>query len=249
MILTIESIYKSFGDVNALSNISFSVSSGTVLMVLGPNGAGKSVLLQILAGVTAPDKGDVWVGDASILNRSQKIKYDIGYVSEEPDLIPNMTGLEYLHLVGSLFGMSEIRRRTRINELFAHFSLQGIGNTYINQYSRANKQKFAFMASVLAEPKILLLDDVMSGMDYFSRESVSGLIKTHVEHQGIVVYCTHEFSVVNELSDTYLFLNQGHVIANDTLSNLKGDVGEACVDLGVVYSTLFEKSVSRSIEI
>lgn len=240
--LTVEGIQKTFGETVAIADLNLSVAPGTTLAILGPNGSGKSVAAQLLSGVTPPDRGDVWIGDASLATRPRKAKQQLGYVPEAPDLVPHLSGLEYLHLVGSLYGMSETRRRARINDLFAQFGLQGIGHTYAKHYSRANRQKFAFMAALLPEPTVLILDEPLTALDLTSRQTATGFIEAHIKRGGVTVLCTHDLWLASQLASSFLVLARGNVVAHNTLVALRQQAEcAAAADLPMVYQALLER--------
>ena len=239
--LTVEGLYKSFGTTQALQDCNLSVAPGTCLAVVGPNGSGKSVLAQLLAGVLVPDKGTIWVGDASYVEHPVLARQRIGYVPSEPLAWPELTGLEFLHYVGTLYGMTEQRRRVRISELLSRFSMQGIGHSYMHQYSRANQQKFALIAAVLPEPTVLIIDELTVGLDLFSREAAVELVREHLDRQGSVILCTHDHSLAEELASVFLVLQEGKVLAHNTLSGLyEGSALESDASLSQVYKMLLE---------
>lgn len=219
--LTAESLHKSFGTTSALIDCNLSVAPGTVLAVLGPNGSGKTVLTQLLAGVLVPDQGTVWVGDVSLQQQPTLAKQRIGYVPGEPLAWPELTGLEFLHYIGALYGLTEQQRQVRINELLARFSMQGIGHTYMHHYSRANQQKLALLAAVLPEPTVLVLDELAIGLDLPSREAAVQLVQEHRERGGSVVLCTHDHDLAETIASVFLFLRDGKIVAHNTLPSLR----------------------------
>lgn len=243
--LTVEGLYKSFGATTALVDCNLSVAPGTALAVLGPNGSGKSVLTQLLSGVLVPDSGTVWIGDVSMEQQPTLAKQRIGYIPGEPLVWPELTGLEFLHYAGALYGLTEQRRRVRINELLARFSMQGVGQTYLHQYSRANQQKLALIAAVLPEPSVLIVDELMTGLDQSARVAAIQLMREHLDRDGSLVFATHDLVFAEELATVFLLLRNGQVLANNTLVSLREQVGvSGDTALSGVYTALLEQSVA-----
>ncbi len=240
--LTVEGLQKSFGATTALVDCNLSVAPGTALAVLGPNGSGKSVLTQLLSGVLVPDSGTVWVGDVSLAQQPTLAKQRIGYIPSEPMVWPELTGLEFLHYTGALYGLTEQRRRVRINELMARFSMQGIGQTFLHQYSRANQQKLAIIAAVLPEPTVLVVDEPMVGLDQSARRAASQLVREHLDRDGSVVLSTHDLSLAQELATVFLLLREGQVYAHNTLPSLREQVAVSPeAPLSEVYTALYDQ--------
>lgn len=243
--LTVEGLHKSFGTTKALQDCNLSVAPGTCLAVIGPNGSGKSVLAQLLAGVLVPDRGTVWVGDVSFVEHPVLAKERIGYVPGEPLAWPELTGLEFLHYVGALYGMTEQRRRVRINELLSRFSMHGIGHSFMHQYSRANQQKFALIAAVLPEPTVLVIDELAVGLDLFSQEAAVELVREHLDRTGSVVLCTHDHTLAEEIATVFLVLQEGRVLAHNTLPGLREEgVLEPDASLAYVYKMILERQAT-----
>ena len=241
--LTVESLRKSFGDSVALANCNISVAPGTALAVLGPNGSGKTVLAQLLTGVLVPDQGQVWVGDVSLASQPTVAKGRLGYVPSEPLAWPELTGLEFLHYTGALYGMTEQRRRTRINELLARFALQGIGHTYLHQYSRANQQKFALLAAVLPEPEVLVIDELYTGLDHSARGAARQLVQEHLDQDRSLVVCTNDLLLAEGIATVFVVLRDGEVIAHNTHKGLCEQAGlPVDATLAAVYGAILERT-------
>ena len=163
--LTLSHVTKHFGEKTAVDDVSFSVAPGEVFSLIGSNGSGKTTLLKMVVGLLRPDQGIISVNQDDTVEEPLKTKSLIGYIPDEPAAWPGMTGEEFLHFVGALYGVDENRRKQKIRELLPLFRIDGSEMDDFDGYSRGNKQKFSILAALLHEPKLLLIDEPIVGLD------------------------------------------------------------------------------------
>lgn len=218
--IQVRQISKSFGPVQALDSVDFTVPSGEVVGLLGRNGAGKSTALRIITGYLPPDAGDVTIGDVSVVSDSIKARRQIGYLPESTPTYGEMRVDEYLHYLGKLHGMSRADRRRRIDELTPTCALEKIRRRLIGGLSKGNRQRVGLAQALIHEPKIVVLDEPTSGLDpqqtQAFRQLLDGLRGRHT-----VVLSSHLLPEVERSADRVIVLDGGKVRAVGTPSELR----------------------------
>ena len=189
--------------------------------LIGPNGSGKSTIVRTVAGLLHPTGGTVKVCGIDAVENPVAAKSRIGYIPDEPAAWSGMTGEEFLHFVGALFGVSEVERTRRIPDLLDIFSLQGLEHKRFDQYSRGNRQKFSILAALIHDPKLLLIDEPIVGLDPTSARIAISRFRKFADDGGAVLLVTHTLSAAKELADTIGFLDHGVMKASGTLPDLR----------------------------
>jgi ABC-2 type transport system ATP-binding protein len=222
VMLDIQHCSKQFQTARAVNDVSLSVEAGHIYALIGPNGSGKTTLLQMIAGLLKPDSGTITVDGYNVLLDTLEAKQVTGYIPDNPVAWSAMTGEEFLHVTGALYGLAYNERRSRIRELLPAFRLQGVEKAYFEQYSRGNKQKFAILAALLHKPKLLLIDEPIVGLDPHSVDTVEHLLRDFIAEGGAVLMATHTLPVAERTADMFGLLQGGNLVASDTLGALKG---------------------------
>jgi ABC-2 type transport system ATP-binding protein len=219
-ILKVEGLIKQFGDKVALKGVSLTIDAGNVYALIGPNGSGKTTLVKTVAGLLHPSRGKVFVDGADAVGDPVRAKSAIGYIPDEPSAWAGMTGEEFLHFIGALFGVPEAVRRERISKLLGKFHLVGIEKGYFEDYSRGNKQKFTIIAALLHEPKLLLVDEPIVGLDPESAEIAKQEFRAFADRGGAVLIVTHTLTVAQEIADVIGVLKNGTLVASGSFAEL-----------------------------
>ena len=246
--LEIKHLVKQFGGLTAsnsaqtkaVDDVSFSIDSGEVFSLIGPNGSGKTTIVKTIVGLLQPTAGEILLGGASITNDPVKAKSIIGYIPDEPTVWPGITGEEFLHFVGTLYGMSKKERRDAIPDLLAIFQLNGIERGYFEDYSRGNKQKFAILAALLHKPKVLLIDEPIVGLDPTSAEIAKKEFAKFAGNGGAVLLVTHTLTVAHEISHRIGVLKDGKMVIAGSFEELvaKAQLDAKKATLDDVYTAL-----------
>ncbi len=220
--LQVCNLHKNFGDKTAVDDVSFSARRGEILGYLGPNGAGKSTTLKMISGLLPPDSGSIKVGGIDLRESALEAKRRLGYVPESGALYEKLTPLEYLEMVGQLHHLSAKSIQQKSHEFLACFELTEMANVRMTSFSKGMKQKVVLAAALLHNPDLLLLDEPLNGMDANSvllfkslMEYLAGLGKT-------IIYSSHILEVVEKISHRVLILNQGKMVAQGTIEELRG---------------------------
>jgi ABC-2 type transport system ATP-binding protein len=219
--LSVQGITKRFGRKTAVNNVSFAVKPGEIFALIGPNGSGKTTIVKLIAGLLRPTGGDVEVSGASVMREPVATKAAIGYIPDEPAVWAAMTGGEFLHFVGALYGVPERERISRVKKLLSAFRLGGLEQEYFEDYSRGNKQKFAILAALLHRPKLLLIDEPIVGLDPTSAELAKQEFSAFAKRGGAVLIVTHTLPVAEEIASRIGILKDGVLVAQGTMAELR----------------------------
>ena len=216
MSLELKKVAKSFGATKALSGISFTLKEGEVVGLLGPNGAGKSTLMRILSGYYTNWDGDVNFFEKSYRNHLKSIKNEIGYLTENNPLYPDMYVIEYLKYVAELFK----RKKAPINQLIKKTGLLSHYNKKIRFLSKGYKQRVGIAAALINDPTLVILDEPTTGLDPNQLLEIRKLIRG-LGNKKIVLLSTHILQEVDAICDRVLIINQGEIVLDEKLKNLR----------------------------
>ncbi|MDP3772570.1 MAG: ABC transporter ATP-binding protein [bacterium] len=221
MLLRVNELTKKFGEVPAVNGVSFGVEAGEIFALIGPNGSGKTTMVKTIAGLLRQNAGSILVNGHDTLNDPLNAKQSVGYIPDDPTIWSGMTGEEFLHFVGTLYGMGEQVRMRRIREVLPLFSLEGLEKGLFEDYSRGNKQKFSILAGLMHEPKLLLIDEPIVGLDPASTEIAKRAFVRFAEGGGAIMLVTHTLSVAEEIASRIGVLREGVLVATGSLAELR----------------------------
>ncbi len=219
--LAVNAVTKTYASVPALSNVSFTISPGEVLGYLGPNGSGKSTTVKIVAGLLEPTLGEVRFRGQNIRDDLAAYKRILGYVPEEANLYPFLSGLEYLQLVGRLRGLSERLIDHRANELLRILSLHPHRHVAMSSYSKGMRQRVLLISALMHNPDLIIFDEPQSGLDVTSALIFHQLIAALQGEGKMVLYCSHVLEVVEKVCSHVTILQKGRQLAYGTVGELK----------------------------
>ena len=216
MSLKLNNVAKSFGATKALSGISFTLKEGEVVGLLGPNGAGKSTLMRILSGYYTNWDGDVIFFEKSYRNHLRSIKNEVGYLTENNPLYPDMYVIEYLNYVAELFR----RKKAPINQLIKKTGLLNHYNKKIKFLSKGYKQRVGIAAALINNPRLVILDEPTTGLDPNQLLEIRKLIR-ELGNKKIVLLSTHILQEVDAICDRVLIINKGEIVFDKKLKSLR----------------------------
>jgi ABC-2 type transport system ATP-binding protein len=220
-IISIRNLRKNYGDKQVLKGVNLEIYPGQVIGYIGPNGAGKSTTVKILIGLIEDFEGDVLMYNKSIKDDIVAIKSQIGYVPENAEIYDVLTPLEYLDFVGKLYGMDEEDIATRALKLLTAFGIGLNANQRMDTFSKGMKQKVLLISGIIHNPKIIILDEPLSGLDANAVIMVKELISLMAKEGKTIFYCSHMMDVVEKVSDRILLINNGEIVADGTFEQLK----------------------------
>ncbi len=223
--LQVSNISKNFGSKKAVSDVSFTINSGEIFSLIGPNSSGKTTIVKSIVGLLEPAEGVIEVGGYNVVTNPEKAKELIGYIPDEPSIWPYMTGEEFLYFVQALFGVDEKTRSKNIPKLLETFSLSGVEKQYFEEYSRGNKQKFSITAALSHQPKLLVIDEPIVGLDPTGAEIAKKIFVEYAKHGGAILLVTHTLPVAEEISHRIGFLKNGTLTHVGTLTELRAQAG------------------------
>ncbi|MGE5177693.1 MAG: ABC transporter ATP-binding protein [Bacteroidota bacterium] len=212
--IEIQALVRRYGAFEAVRGLTLSVPGGQVFGLLGPNGAGKSTTLRILATLIRPSGGAVRVGGFDVVEKPDDVRRIIGYVPEGADLYDALTGFEFLELVADLHRLPRDVADARRRPLLEAFELWGDAGRAIGEYSKGMKQKLLIIAALQHEPRVLLLDEPLDGLDVAAQETLKGVIRRHAAGGGVVVYSSHILEVVERVCDRVAIIDHGTLVAD-----------------------------------
>ena len=217
----LKGIGKRYSEILAVDNVDLNVRTGEVFSLLGPNGSGKSTTMKMLLGLVQPDDGSVRVLGIDVQKDPVSVKRQVGYVPESPRLYEFLTGIEYLDFIGDVYGIVTEEKRERINEYLKALDLEGREGDMISGYSEGMKQKVALISAFLHRPKLLILDEPLSGLDPRSARIVKDLLH-ELKAQGVTtIMSTHVLEIAQALCDRIAIMYQGRLLALGTMGELR----------------------------
>jgi len=220
MIVT-EDLTKWFDSFPAVEGVNLKVDSGQVLALLGPNGAGKTTTIRMLTSILMPTRGKAVVAGYDVSLHPEKVRRNVGVLTEHHGLYGRMNALEYLDFYADLYGVERVKREMVIRRLLEKFGLAGEQKRRLSEYSKGMRQKLALVRALLHEPTTLLLDEPTSAMDPESARTVRDSIRGLRSDDRTILLCTHNLAEAEELADQVAIIRRGRVILNESLSAIK----------------------------
>ena len=220
-------IYKSFGRIEALREVGFTVEKGEILGLLGPNGAGKTTALSIMTGLLRPDRGDISIEGCSVRRNPRAVKGSLGLVPQEAALYGRLSARENLNFWGMMYGLAGRPLRARVDEVLELVGLASRAHEPVARYSGGMKRRLNIAAGILHHPAILILDEPTVGVDPQSRSHIFTTIQDLNRAGTTVIYTSHYMEEVELLCERVVILDRGRVVASGRIADLVGIAGEA----------------------
>jgi ABC-2 type transport system ATP-binding protein len=214
-----------FGERHALRSFSISIRAGEVYGLLGPNGAGKTTAVRILCGQLRPTEGKAFVADVDVAIDPLEARRQMAFVPDGAPLYAQLSPQQHLELVGRLFGMDEPSIRRESERLLDALGLGDRRDDPVGQFSRGMRQKAALACAILPRPKLLVLDEPLEGLDAPTTAMVKELLREWARAGGSVLYTSHQLDVVERVCDRMAILNEGELVAEGSLDELRTQSG------------------------
>ena len=217
----VRNLTKRYNRIPAVDDVSFTIRPGEILGYLGPNGAGKSTTVKVIIGLIEPTAGQILFHGQEVKNDWIAFLRRVGYVPEEPHLYPQLTGREYLQLVGRLRGLSRSTLESRMDEMLRLFSLWEDRYSPLSAYSKGMRQKILLSAALLHDPDMLILDEPFSGLDVNTAIVLRALVQALAAEGKMILYSSHVLEVVEKVCSRVMILRKGKVVAHDAVEHLR----------------------------
>jgi len=225
-IVEVSGLVKRFGELTAVDGVSFAIEAGEIFGLLGPNGAGKTTTISMVSCLLAPDAGDATVAGHSILHDSLGVRSALGVVPQEIALYPTLTAIENLRFWGRMYGLSGKALEDAVAYGLSMAGLEDKARVRVETFSGGMKRRINIAAGILHRPQVLLMDEPTVGIDPQSRNHILETVRDLNREGMTVIYTSHYMEEVEALCDRVAIVDQGRVIAQGTLDELRALVGD-----------------------
>jgi ABC-2 type transport system ATP-binding protein len=220
-LIDIQGLSKTFGTTLAVDNLTLAIPKGEFFTLLGPNGAGKTTTLKIVAGLLRPTKGRVFVGGHDMAKKNTEAKRLISFIPDIPYIYEKLTGREFLYFIGELYELDRERLRNETERLLELFYMEDYGNQLMESYSHGMRQKIVICSALLPEPRLIIIDEPMVGLDPRSIRLVKDILRSSADDGRTVLMSTHTLALAEEISDRIGILHRGQLISEGSLEEIK----------------------------
>ena len=221
--LHIEHLTKTYGDKQAVDDLTLHIAPGEIYGFIGHNGAGKTTTLKCIAGILRFDTGEIVIDGHSVKEAPLECKKRIAYIPDNPDLYDFMTGIQFLNFIADIFGIDAGTREERIAKYAASFELTEDLAQPIAAYSHGMKQKLAMIAAWLHAPKLILMDEPFVGLDPKAAHTLKEQMRQLCDEGGAIFFSTHVLEVAEKLCDKVAIIRRGALVRSGTMEEVKGD--------------------------
>ena len=233
-ILTVRDLQKKFGEFEAVKKISFSVKKGEIFGLLGPNGAGKTTAISMLTGVLEPTSGTAEIGGFDLRTQMDQVKKVNGLVPQDLALYPTLSARANLEFFGRIYGLRGKDLKTRVEDVLRIVSLTDRADDPVEKYSGGMKRRVNIAAGLVHQPQLLFLDEPTVGVDPQSRNHIFDSVRRLNRERGMtIIYTSHYMEEVELLCNRVAIVDQGEIIALDTIPNLVAMLGGGVIQVGL----------------
>jgi ABC-2 type transport system ATP-binding protein len=224
--IVMEHLTKSYGGLMAVNDLSLNIPQGQFFAFLGPNGAGKTTTIKLLAGLLKPTSGRALIGGHDIQKDPVEARRILSFIPDMPFLYDKLEPMEFMLFVGQLYGMERVEVARASDELFEVFGLNEVRHQIIENLSHGTRQRLVIASALLHQPKVIIIDEPMVGLDPRSARVVKNVLKQRSRAGVTVFLSTHILHIAEELADQVGILNRGRLIAVGTIDELREVSGE-----------------------
>ncbi len=232
-IVEVEDLVVRFGDVTAVDGVDLSIEPGTVYGLLGPNGAGKTTLIRVLCTLLRPASGSVRIAGIDVLAHPSRARAHIGLAGQFAAVDEYQTGRENVEMVGRLYGLNGREAKQRTAEILEAINLADAAGRQVGTYSGGMRRRLDLAASLVGRPEVMFLDEPTTGIDPRSRRELWHLMQDLVDSGTTVLLTTQYLEEADRLADRVGVINEGRIISEGTVEELKGELGHGTVEVGV----------------
>jgi ABC-2 type transport system ATP-binding protein len=214
--ISVQHLTKRFGDQIAVDDLNIEVPGGQIVGFLGPNGAGKSTTLKMLTGMLEPSAGTATICGFDLRTQTIEVKRRVGFVPESGAVFESLTGLEYLEMIGALYGIPPDAARARIGQFIAFFDLsfETLTDKMLGAYSKGMRRKVVITSALLHNPPVVFFDEPLDGLDANAAVGFKALIQTLAREGKTIVYSSHILDVVERVCDRVIIIDKGKLLVD-----------------------------------
>ncbi|MBQ1246806.1 MAG: ABC transporter ATP-binding protein [Clostridiales bacterium] len=205
----------------ATDEVSFTVKAGEIVGFAGPNGAGKTTVIKMLTGILKPTSGTAVINGFDINKDPINAKKSFAYIADNPDILIQLSGLEYLNFIADMYEIPEDIRKEKIGTLSERFGMKDVLTTQMREYSHGMRQKLMVISALIHNPPAWILDEPMTGLDPTAAFELKQMMREHANAGNAVLFSTHVLEVAEQLCDRILIINKGKIITEGTLEFLR----------------------------
>jgi ABC-2 type transport system ATP-binding protein len=247
-VIRLTRLTKHYGNLAAVDALDLEVGNGEIFGFLGPNGAGKTTTIRVMMGILKPTAGQVLLGGYDVERQPEEAKAISGFIPDRPFIYEKLSGLEFLQFVGKLHRVDSDRLERRIPELLDYFELSRRKDELVEGYSHGMKQRLVVCASLIHEPRILVVDEPMVGMDPRGARKLKDLFRSLSENGTTVFLSTHSISVAEEVCHRIGIIQRGRLIACGTMADLYSQAQSKHGNLESVFLELTQDQAADSVD-
>lgn len=220
--IEISNVSKSFKNgKKVIKNLNLKINDGEIFGFIGVNGAGKTTTIKMMTGILAIDDGKILIDNVDIEKMPVEAKKKIGLVPDSPDIFLKLKGIEYLKFIADVYEVSEFERVERIKKLCEIFNMENELNNKIEKYSHGMRQKIIIMGALLHQPKNLILDEPITGLDPKSTFDLKNILRQYAKEGNTVFFSTHILDIAEKLCDKVGIIDNGELVYTGNIENLK----------------------------
>jgi ABC-2 type transport system ATP-binding protein len=222
------------------------VRAGEFYMLLGPNGAGKTTTLRMVSGLLQPDEGAISIFGVDARRNQVAAKQIVGWLSDEPMIYDKLTPTEYLEFVAGLWQVETAVAEARARDLIGWLGLEKVAHARCEQFSRGMRQKVALAGALVHEPRLIILDEPLTGLDAGSARLVKNVLTERVRAGATVIMTTHILEIAERMADRIGVISGGRLIAEGTLQQLRERIGSGDTPLEELFLAIVEQDTAAA---
>jgi len=242
--ITFENLTKMYRGIKAVDSLNLKIPRGTIFGFIGPNGAGKTTTIKMMAGVLQPTKGKIYIHGLDIAKEPSKVKRITGFIPDRPFLYEKLSGIEFLRFTAGLYRMKGNRLNERILDLLSLFELSDWADELIESYSHGMKQRLIIASAMIHEPKVIIVDEPMVGLDPKGAKLVKEIFKEWANNGATIFMSTHTLALAQEVCQQIAIVDKGRIAASGTSEDLRKQAGIEG-NLESIFLKITEEVVSR----
>jgi ABC-2 type transport system ATP-binding protein len=239
--IELKNLTKRYGNLVAVNQVNLTISRGEIFGFIGPNGAGKTTPLCMMGGILAPTEGSVIIDGLDMAREPERAKRSIGFIPDRPFVYEKLTGKEFLRFTADLFGMGDGVFDEKAERILQQFALDDWAHELIESYSHGMRQRLIMSAAILHDPRVIIVDEPMVGLDPAGIRMVKSLFRDLARKGTTIFMSTHTLAVAEDVCDRIGIIHKGVVIATGTVEELRRRARVSEGDLEKVFLILTEE--------